>query len=117
MVTGIIIGSQCSSLLALCIMAEDVGLGSSGFKSLAALTRLRCLKVRNYCPTLLGNGRRPYVNQSVVVMDWCNIGHGTVFLCHVSSTVRRHKSRCLRSVGCEQNYAARMPTRCLRTSV
>ena len=47
-VTRIILGSQCSSLLALCIMAEDVGLRGSDMTALAGLTRLRCLKVRKY---------------------------------------------------------------------
>ncbi len=42
------IGSQCSSLLALCMMAEDVGLRGSDMTALVACTRLRCLKVRKY---------------------------------------------------------------------
>jgi len=44
-VTETIIGSQCSSPRALCIMAEDVGMRGSDMTALAALTRLRCLKV------------------------------------------------------------------------
>ena len=49
-----IIGSQCSSLWALCIMAEDVGLRGSDMTVLAALTRLRCLKVRKHLQSPAG---------------------------------------------------------------
>jgi len=41
-----ICGSQCSSLLALCITPQDVGLGGSDITALAALTRLTYLMVR-----------------------------------------------------------------------
>ena len=58
-VTGIILGSQASSLLALCIMAEDVGLSSSGFPAVMALTRLRCLKVWELPHGLAGADTQP----------------------------------------------------------
>ena len=58
-VTRVIIGSQCSSLLALCIMAEDVGLRGSDMTALVALTRLRCLKVRKFDQTRLALNEHP----------------------------------------------------------
>ena len=45
-VMATICGSQCSSLLALCLTQEDVGLGGPDIIALAALTRLRYLVVR-----------------------------------------------------------------------
>lgn len=44
-VTAIILGSQCGSLLTLSIEAPAVGLAGASVAALAALTRLRDLKV------------------------------------------------------------------------
>ena len=43
--TATILGTQCSSLLALCITAQDVGSAGDEFAALVVLKRLECLQV------------------------------------------------------------------------